>query len=292
MPPTLRIPDMIAEAGVSVRLADCEVLADFLAAHQRVVVLTGAGCSTGSGIPAYRDGDGRWLQRRPILYPDFIAHAHVRRRYWARSYFGWPVMGQAFPNGAHHALAALERRGMVESVITQNVDGLHRRAGQRNLVELHGRLDRVACLDCGRVESRDKLQRRLADINPDWTGRVLGINADGDAELDANDWPGFSVAECGACYGRLKPEVVFFGESLPTATRDAIQRTLAGADAVLAVGTSLVVGSAFRLVREAADRGLPVVAINQGRTRADRLLSFKVQGDCVEVLGNLARALT
>jgi NAD-dependent SIR2 family protein deacetylase len=288
----IRIPEMRSDTGVTAPAAELSVLAEFLTAHRRVLVLTGAGCSTGSGIPAYRDGEGRWLQRRPILYPEFIASAATRRRYWARSYFGWPVMGRAGPNGAHHALAALERCGRVASVITQNVDGLHRRAGQRRLIDLHGRLDRVRCLRCGRIEARDELQRRLADINPDWSGRVLGINADGDAELDARDWPGFSVADCGACGGYLKPEVVFFGESLATTTRAAVQRALDQADAVLAVGTSLVVGSAFRLVREAAGRGVPVVAVNQGRTRADGLLAFKVQGDCVELLENLARALT
>ena len=290
MTPTIRIPELGAVAGGAAPVASLSSLAEFLAVHRRVLVLTGAGCSTRSGIPAYRDGDGRWLQRRPILYPDFIADARVRRRYWARSYFGWPVMGRACPNGAHHALAKLERRGRVQSVITQNVDGLHRRAGQRHLVELHGRLDRVRCLDCGFVEARDNLQHRLAGINPDWTGRVLGINADGDAELDARDWPGFNVADCLACAGPIKPEVVFFGEALLPTTHQAVNLALACADAVLAIGTSLVVGSAFRLVRAAAGRGVPVVSVNKGRTRADGLLSFKVEGDCVEILESLVGA--
>ncbi len=285
---TIRIPEMGPDAGVAAPVAGFSDLVDFLAAHRRVLVLTGAGCSTGSGIPAYRDGKGRWLQRRPILYPDFMGHANVRRRYWARSYFGWPVMGRARPNGAHLGLAVLEGRGRVAAVITQNVDGLHRRAGQRNLMELHGRLDRARCLDCGGLESRDELQQRLAELNPEWTGRVLGINADGDAELDARDWPGFTVADCAACGGRLKPEVVFFGESLPSTTRESVGRMLDSADAVLAVGTSLVVGSAFRMVRAAAGRGLRVIAVNQGRTRADDLLAFKVEGDCVDLLERLA----
>lgn len=263
-------------------------LAAFIARHRNIVVLTGAGCSTRSGIPAYRDGDGRWLQRHPILYQDFIASARIRRRYWARSYFGWPLMRQARCNGAHRALAALEAGGRIAGVITQNVDSLHRRAGQRRLIELHGRLDRVRCLDCHGRMSRDDLQDRLAALNPDWSAEVLGVNADGDAELDARAWPGFEVAPCESCSGRLKPEVVFFGESIRPEVRHATDRLLDGIDALLVVGSSLVVGSAYRLVREAARRGAAVAAVNDGRTRAEALLEFKVAGDCEEVLAQAA----
>jgi NAD-dependent SIR2 family protein deacetylase len=288
---TIRIPEMGADAGVAAPMVELSVLAGFMAAHRRVLVLTGAGCSTGSGIPAYRDGDGRWLQRRPILYPDFMASAATRRRYWARSYFGWPAMSAARPNAGHLALGRLARAGRVGTVITQNVDGLHRRAGQPSVVDLHGRLDRVRCLECGQVEARDALQFRLAALNKRWSGRVLGFNADGDAELDARDWPGFEVAACENCGGRLKPEVVFFGESIPEATRVRVAQELAQADALLVVGSSLVVGSAFRLVREAAGKGLPVVALNRGRMRAERWLRFKVDADCVIALERLAGLL-
>lgn len=288
---SIRIPEMGADAGVVAPVAEVSALADFLAAHRRVLVLTGAGCSTGSGIPAYRDGEGRWMQRRPILYPEFMDSADTRRRYWARSYFGWPAMSKARPNAGHLALSRLARAGRVGTVITQNVDGLHHHAGQPSVVDLHGRLDRVRCLDCGQIEARDALQLRLAGLNQHWRGRVLGFNADGDAELDARDWPGFEVAPCQFCGGRLKPEVVFFGESIPAATRECVARELADADALLTVGSSLVVGSAFRLVREAADQGLPVVALNRGRVRAERWLRFKVDTDCAGALEQLAGML-
>ncbi len=292
MTPTIRIPEMGADGGVAAPVAELPALAEFLQAHRRVLVLTGAGCSTGSGIPAYRDGEGRWLQRRPILYPDFIASAATRRRYWARSYFGWPAMSAASPNAGHLALGRLARSGRVGTVVTQNVDGLHRRARQPSVVDLHGRLDRVRCLDCGQIEARDALQLRLVALNERWSGRVLGFNADGDAELDVRDWPGFEVASCEGCGGRLKPEAVFFGESIPAPTRARVAEELKQADAVMTVGSSLVVGSAFRLVREAADRGLPVAALNRGRTRAERWLHFKVDADCVTALDRLASMLT
>lgn len=265
-------------------------LAAFLQAHRRVVAITGAGCSTRSGIPAYRDGDGQWLQRKPILYQDFIASASTRRRYWARSYFGWPITAGARVNDAHRALAAMEQVGLLDGVITQNVDGLHRRAGQRRIVELHGRLDRVGCLDCEARLPRWQLQQRLERLNASFRAEVDRFNADGDAELDARSWPGFRVVACERCGGRLKPAVVFFGENITPATRAAVDGRLARADAVLVVGSSLAVGSAYRLVRESARRGLPVVAVNQGRTRGDDLLRFKVEGDCDQVLAQVALA--
>jgi NAD-dependent SIR2 family protein deacetylase len=291
MPAAMRIPEMRAAAPVDVPAGDLARLAAFIAEQPRLLVLTGAGCSTASGIPAYRDASGRWLQRKPILYHEFIASAATRRRYWARSFRGWPVMASASINDGHRALAALERAGHLTGVITQNVDGLHRRAGQRRLIELHGRLDRVRCLDCAGDECRHGLQERLAGLNRDWSARVRGINADGDAELDQQDWPGFRVAECAACGGRLKPEVVFFGESVPAATVERVDAALAAASAILVVGSSMVVGSAWRLVNAAARRGLPIAAVNRGRTRADALLSFKVDADCAEAMAAAAADL-
>lgn len=275
---------------VDVPTGDIDRLAEFIRANERLLVLTGAGISTRSGIPAYRDGSGRWLQRRPILYQDFLRCEHTRRRYWARSFFGWPVMAAASVNRAHQALVALERAGRIGGLVTQNVDGLHRRAGQQRLIELHGRLDRVFCLDCGNAGSRAGLQERLLELNGDWRAEVRGINADGDARLDEQDWPGFCVADCPSCGGTLKPQVVFFGESVPAATRSAVSDALAGASALLVVGSSLVVGSAYRLVRDAAKRGLPVAAVNQGRMRADELLDFKVDSCCEAALSAAADA--
>lgn len=292
MPTTIRIPEMHPTDPVDVPVGNVERLAGFIEDHAPLLVLTGAGVSTRSGIPAYRDGTGRWLQRRPILYQDFMRCPDTRRRYWARSYFGWPVMARARVNAAHEALAALECSGRVAGLVTQNVDGLHRRAGQRQLVELHGRLDRVGCLDCGKIGSRSELQERLLEYNRGWSAEVRGINADGDARLDEQHWPGFRVADCPACGGPLKPQVVFFGESVPAATRQAVADALETAAAVLVVGSSLVVGSAYRLVRDAAARGLPVAAVNQGCTRADELLSFKVGAGCEHALSEALRMLT
>lgn len=274
--------------AVDVTPGDAGMLAHFIASQERLLVLTGAGCSTCSGIPAYRDDRGQWLQRRPILYQDFVRCANTRRRYWARSYFGWQVMAEARVNAAHGALVELERAGRLERVVTQNVDGLHRRAGQQRLIELHGRLDRVHCLDCGAGDCRFGLQQRLVELNADWSAQVRGITADGDAELDQRDWPGFRVAGCRRCGGTLKPEVVFFGESVPGGVRESVDSALAFASGVLVVGSSLVVGSAYRLVREAARRGLRIAAVNRGRTRADHLLDFKLDGDCEVALAQAA----
>ncbi len=259
-------------------------LLDFIKRRSPLLVLTGAGMSTGSGIPAYRDADGQWLRRDPILFQDFMASAAVRRRYWARSYFGWRLMGKASPNPAHRALAALEQGGLVSLLVTQNVDGLHARAGSRKLVELHGRLAKVRCLDCAAECDRDDVQRRLEALNPDWRPDVLGYNPDGDAELDSTAYPGFRVAECDTCGGILKPDVVFFGEPVPVERAEAVDEAVARSAGVLVVGSSLVVMSGYRIVRQAAASSLPVVAVNDGRTRADGLLQFKVGGDCVGVL--------
>lgn len=281
---TARIPELRIDPDTEVRAGSVHELARFLSAHERIGVLTGAGCSTGSGIPAYRDESGRWRRRQPIFYQDFIKDPAMRRRYWARSYFGWTVMQQARPGMTHTALAALAKTGRVSGLITQNVDGLHQHAGHDDVIELHGGLERVLCLDCGLGSPRNGLQRRLEALNPDWAPEVLGINPDGDAELDERAYPGFRIADCPDCGGTLKPDVVFFGESVPKQRLCAADRLVENADAMLIVGTSLVVWSGFRLARRAAERGIPVVAINNGLTRADSLLDFKLEGDCGEVL--------
>jgi len=284
--PELRLdPACVAPAGTH------DHLLSFIARHRRVAVVTGAGCSTRSGIPAYRDASGQWLRRSPVFYQDFLRQADMRRRYWARSFFGWPRITEARPGAAHEALARLSRTGHFHALITQNVDGLHQRAGQPRVIELHGGLDRVKCLNCETLSRRDDLQQRLNDLNPDWNPELLGINPDGDAELDERAYPGFRVADCGRCGGLLKPDVVFFGESVPRRRLEDIDRELHAADALLLVGTSMVVWSGFRLARQAAAAGLPIAAINEGRTRADGLLDFKLGGDCGEVLGEAARAI-
>lgn len=256
-----------------------DALAAWLAPRRSVAVITGAGVSTASGIPDYRDRDGRWKRQTPIQHNDFVRHAATRQRYWARSYLGWKHFGAARPNATHRALAELERRGIVRSVITQNVDGLHERAGSQHVIDLHGRLDRVACLDCGTAITRDALQERLAAANPDWSARIERIAPDGDADLREADYAQFNVCDCEVCGGTLKPGVVFYGGTLEQTVRERALRTALAADAVLIVGSSLMVWSAFRLVRAAADQGTPVAAVNEGRTRADDRLDLKVEAE-------------
>ncbi|AKS43242.1 NAD-dependent protein deacetylase [Wenzhouxiangella marina] len=286
----IRVPSLQVGDQSDAPSATLDDLRAFVDAHPRLLVLTGAGLSTRSGIPAYRNAQGKWLRRDPILYQDFIAEAATRRRYWARSFFGWSMMQTAQPNSAHRALAAMEGDGRIELLVTQNVDGLHRAAGSEALVELHGALDRVSCLDCGEGITRNALQEALLARNPNWRPEVLGYRPDGDAELDASAYPGFEVVDCANCGGRLKPDVVFFGESVPPERAERIEAALAACDGLLVVGSSLVVMSGFRIVRGARALGRPVVAINDGRTRADGLLEFKVGGDCVEVLTALTEA--
>jgi NAD-dependent SIR2 family protein deacetylase len=259
-------------------------LADFIAAHPRLFVLTGAGCSTGSGIPDYRDLDGGWKRRPPVTLQAFTGDAKTRSRYWARSLVGWRRFGRARPNGTHAALARLEARGRVELLLTQNVDGLHQAAGSGNVIDLHGRLDTVRCLACEARTPRDAFQRALEALNPNWLALDALDAPDGDADLEGLDFASFRVPDCAACDGLLKPDVVFFGENVP---RDRVERAevhLASADAMLVVGSSLMVFSGYRFARSAARAGKPIAAVNLGRTRADEMLSLKVEADCAAVL--------
>lgn len=251
------------------------------------MVLTGAGMSTGSGIPDWRDEQGGWKRRPPVDYRDFVRRESVRRRYWARSLLGWPAMAAARPNRGHEALARLEAAGVVHHVVTQNVDGLHQRAGSRRVIDLHGRIDTVACLDCGGRFPRAALQAELEAANPGWVGRVARTAPDGDAEGEG-DVDAFRVPPCAACGGLLKPAVVFFGESVPRDRVTAAHRRVAEAETLLVVGSSLMVFSGFRFVRAAAERGTPVAIVNRGRTRADDLATVKVDTDCGETLAELA----
>ncbi|WP_434031815.1 NAD-dependent protein deacetylase [[Pseudomonas] boreopolis] len=262
-------------------------LQDFIERHRRLFVLTGAGCSTGSGIPDYRDRQGGWKRPQPVTFQAFMGEAATRRRYWARSLLGWPRFGLARPNGTHHALAALEARGQLEVLLTQNVDGLHQAAGSGEVIDLHGRLDTVRCMDCEQRSPREALQARLAAANPGWEQLQAGIAPDGDADLDGVDFDAFVVPACERCGGLLKPDVVYFGENVPRERVARANERLARADAVLVVGSSLMVYSGFRFVQAAARAGLPVAALNHGRTRADELLALKVEHDCAGALAFL-----
>lgn len=247
------------------------------------MVLTGAGVSTESGIPDYRDEAGHWKQSPPMHLREFIASESARQRYWARSMVGWPRMAAARPNRAHRALAELEQRGNLRLLITQNVDGLHSAAGSQRVVDLHGRLDGVVCLSCRRVSARSELQHRLLAENPGFAGQSFVPRADGDVELSVDEST-FRLASCTACGGVLKPNVVFFGENVPADRVREAMTALEGARALLIAGSSLMVFSGFRFARAAARLGLPIVVVNRGKTRADELSTLRLAGDVGELL--------
>jgi NAD-dependent SIR2 family protein deacetylase len=262
-------------------------LAAFIADHERLFILTGAGCSTPSGIPDYRDDQGNWKRQPPVTYQAFMAEAATRQRYWARSLIGWQRFGRAGPNGAHLALARLEARGRVEALLTQNVDGLHQAAGSARVIDLHGRIDLLRCMGCERRSPRQELQDRLIRLNPGWAEQSAAIAPDGDADLDGVDFSTFTVPYCTACDGLLKPDVVFFGENVPRERVEAAMDHLTRADGVLVVGTSLMVYSGFRFIDAAARAAKPIAAINLGRTRGDHLFAFKVEQACDQALAFL-----
>lgn len=265
-------------------------LARLLAGRRRIVCLTGAGCSTASGVPDYRDAGGRWKCRQPMTWQQFAATETARQRYWAGSMRGWPAVARARPNAAHAALAALETSGCIDHLITQNVDGLHRQAGQRRLTELHGCLDRVRCTGCGHVLGRDRLQARLEALNPQWRAWTDPIAPDGDAAIGGG-CTDFRVPSCPVCGGMLRPDVVFFGETVAKAVVAASMQRVANAGALLVVGSSLMVGSGYRFVRAARAAGVPVYCINLGRTRADAEMDFKLEAPCERVLPEIVRTI-
>jgi NAD-dependent SIR2 family protein deacetylase len=260
-----------------------------LVAAGGVVVLSGAGISTESGIPDYRGPTGLRRKGRPMTYQVFVKDSEARRRYWARSYVGWRQIARAVPNAGHHAVACLQQHGLLDAVITQNVDGLHQVAGALDVVELHGGLERVMCLDCGAVLRRELLDAQLAAANPGFVARLDAVNADGDAEIAEDAVADFVMVDCGRCGGLLKPDVVFFGESVP---RDRVQRCFGHIDAagsLLVLGSSLTVFSGLRFVRRAAANGIPVAIVNDGPTRGDDLASLRVSGPLGSVLSELLK---
>lgn len=282
---------MSALAPTAAREGSFGELLGFVARHPRLFVLSGAGVSTASGIPGYRDREGQWQRSPPVTLQEFLAKPAARRRYWARSMLGWPIIAGAAPNPAHDALARLEDGGRLSQLVTQNVDGLHQRAGSSKILELHGSLDRVACLDCGATYGRDDVQHRLEAANAECPRRLTAIAPDGDVDLDACDLDSFEVPACAGCGGVLKPDVVFFGGSVPRERAAAASRALDDCDAMLVVGSSLMAYSGFRLCERAERSGKPIAAINLGRTRGDALLAFKVEAPCAEALTALVDGL-
>jgi NAD-dependent SIR2 family protein deacetylase len=262
-------------------------LAAFIDEHPRLFVITGAGCSTDSGIPDYRDVTGGWKRPQPVTYQAFIGDVATRQRYWARSLVGWRRFGSAQPNATHHALVRLEKRGKLALLLTQNVDRLHQAAGSSNVIDLHGRLDRVRCLECHEHLPRQDFQAWLLEENPGWRLLDAADAPDGDADLEDQEFSRFIVPPCPRCGGMLKPDVVFFGENVPRERVADATSALETADAVLVVGSSLMVFSGYRFVNAAARAGKPIAAVNIGRTRADPLLSLKVEESCAEALAFL-----
>ncbi|MET0135703.1 MAG: NAD-dependent protein deacetylase [Kibdelosporangium sp.] len=246
-------------------------------AGRGVVVLSGAGLSTESGIPDYRGASGSLRRHTPMTFEDFVGSDHGRRRYWARSHLGWRTIARAHPNDGHRAVAALQARGFLSGVITQNVDGLHQAGGALGVVELHGSLDRVICLDCRRTSPRDELDRRLREANPSFDAVAGRINPDGDVDLPDDDVRGFRLVDCVGCVeGVLKPDVVFFGENVPRLRVEQCYRMVDAAEALLVLGSSLTVMSGLRFVRHAAQAGKPVLIINNGETRGDAHATVRV----------------
>lgn len=280
-PPIVRLPKMGPQAhhpgtGDPSPARIREAL-DLIAATDTLAVLTGAGMSTDSGIPDYRGPQSP--QATPMLYDEFVTSAENRRRYWARAFKGWARMGKAHPNAAHEVLARLETHGRVRGVITQNVDGLHEAAGSANLIALHGRIADVVCLGCAAVTSRASFQDELARLNPqtalDPEAGHAELRPDGDAVV--SDWQGFVFPDCPACGGILKPDVVFFGESVPKPRVDACFDIVDDADLLLVLGSSLTVMSGLRFVHRAVKTGKPVVIVNRGETRGDPMATIKLE---------------
>ena len=262
-------------------------LHEFIERYPRLFILTGAGCSTESGIPDYRDADGAWKRPAPVMLQAFMGEPASRRRYWARSLIGWQRLRGARPNDAHRALARLQQQHRVERLVTQNVDRLHQAAGSHDAVDLHGRIDVVRCMSCQQRRPREDLQAELLRLNPAWAELDALQAPDGDADVEALDFSSFEVPACARCGGALKPDVVFFGESVP---QDRVQTSmlhLMRSDAMLVVGSSLMVYSGYRFAQAAAQAGKPIAAVNLGRTRADPLLTLKVTRPCSAALSFL-----
>lgn len=273
--PATHTADAVAHAG--------EELAAFIQRHQRLWIITGAGVSTDSGIPDYRDDKGEWKRAAPVQHGDFMASLPVRRRYWARALTGFEAMRRAPVSGAHRALAELEAMGYVEQLVTQNVDRLHQRAGSRRVIDLHGRADTVSCMGCGYRIMRHALQAEMAARNPAFTGFSAGNAPDGDADIEL-DFSTFEVIDCRRCGGVFKPDVVYYGDVVPRERREAAGEGLYRANAALAVGTSLMVFSGYRFFRDAHARGMPLASLSLGVTRADAMLSEQWRASLTPVL--------
>ena len=279
---------------VKTRLGFASHLAEFIEEYPDLFVITGAGISRNSGIQTYRDEVGNWKSNNPIQHSDFLNKETARRRYWARSFGGWPNVASAKPNDAHKALVKLESKGYVATLATQNVDRLHQKAGHKKVTDLHGRLDQVVCMGCGLLISREEVQAWLCQHNPQLARMKTietALRPDGDAEVRDEFVHEIKVPQCPRCNGLLKPNVVFYGSSVNKEVVNYLFNGLQKAKALLVIGTSLMVYSSFRFCKYASENKIPIACINQGLTRGDSLFSLKVRGDCSEVLNQLIGCL-
>ncbi|TFH75348.1 NAD-dependent protein deacetylase [Gammaproteobacteria bacterium LSUCC0112] len=265
-------------------------LLHFLTQYPDALALTGAGISTGSGIPDYRDQNGNWKRKQPVQHQDFMRSHPTRQRYWARSLVGWPIMQTAQPNAAHFTLSALEQRGYIKQLVTQNVDRLHQKAGSHSAIDLHGRADEVICMQCDFREPRAITHKRCADANPAFANLTANAAPDGDADLDVNV-DNFKVPGCPDCGGILKPDVVFFGDNVPRERVNAVFDTLNNSSALIVIGSSLMVFSGFRFAREARLQNKPLLILTQGKTRADDIATLKIDAEIVQTLTSATDAL-
>ena len=259
------------------------LLADFIHRYPKLLILTGAGVSTDSGIPDYRDGEGAWKRKQPVQHRDFMEIFETRQRYWGRSLIGWPVIRNATPNPSHYHIADLERRNHSNLIVTQNVDRLHQKAGTRGVSDLHGRADEALCMSCGYRCPRDDVHDRCADLNPGFGQYKAESAPDGDADLDV-DFSEFRLADCPHCSGILKPDVVFFGDYVPKQRVQSALDALKTSDGLLVIGSSLMVYSGFRFCRYAKEFDKPIATLNLGRTRAEELADLKLNASIGETL--------
>ena len=283
-------PILSGQNSVDTRLASASDLLEFIEKYPELFVITGAGISSNSGIETYRDEIGNWKSNNPIQHSEFLNKEAARKRYWARSFGGWPNVASAKPNDAHKALVKLESEGYVSTLVTQNVDRLHQKAGHKKVTDLHGRLDQVVCMDCGSITSRDQIQSWLRDHNPHISGIEVeksALRPDGDADVGDKLIHEIKVPQCPSCSGLLKPNVVFYGSTVNKEIVNYLLDSLQKAKALLVIGTSLMVYSSFRFCKYANENQIPMACVNQGLTRGDSLFSLKVGGDCSEVLNQL-----
>jgi NAD-dependent SIR2 family protein deacetylase len=286
--PVLRPIDASAAAE---QWSTVDELADFMTQHSDSFVITGAGISSGSGIPTYRDDSGRWKSNRPIQHAEFMRNHSIRQRYWARSFSGWPTIDKAQPNEAHIELANLEALNFIGQLVTQNVDRLHQRANHKQVIDLHGRLDQVLCMDCGALVARRDIQDWLKEHNTHLHESSQLTRPDGDADVDDGLVKAVQVPSCRRCNGVLKPNVVFYGSSVEKELVASIYKKILSSDSLLIVGSSLMVYSSYRFCKFAAENNIPIACINQGLTRADDLFTLKVSEPCAESLHALAASL-